>query len=114
MKLIQRLTAYPLQTQTLILEDGSAFTLEICFRPMQQGWFINEIAYGDNFKVRGLRIVNTPNLLVPWQNLIPFGIGCFSAQNREPSLQQDFLSEASKLYVLSQDEVTEYAEFLRG
>ncbi len=112
MNLIQRVTSNPLQTQTLILDDGSAVVLTIYFRPMQFGWFINQITHGD-FVLSGMRIVNSPNLLNQFRNQIPFGLACFSTNNREPQLQQDFSSSASKLYILTAAEVDEYAEYLR-
>lgn len=113
MFLIQQVTSNPLQKQTLVLQDGTTVTLTIYFRPMQFGWFINQLVYGD-FILNGMRITNSPNMLNQFRNQIPFGIGCFSSANREPSQQQDFSSGASKLYILSQAEVDEYAEFLRG
>ena len=112
MLLIQQVTSNPLQKQTLVLEDGSAFSMTVYFRPMQQGWFINELIYGD-FTLYGMRIVNSPNMLNQWRNKLPFGLACFTAGNREPSLQQDFISGTSKLYVLNQAEVDEFAEYLR-
>lgn len=111
MYLIQRVTANPLQAQTLILEDGSAVYFELYFRPLQQGWFFNTIIHRD-FVLNGVRVVNSPNILHQFKNQIPFGIGCFSIANREPSLQQDFLSGASKLYILTESEVEAYSEFL--
>lgn len=112
MFLIQQVTDNPLQKRTLVLEDGSTVSLEIYFRPMQFGWFINNITYKD-FELNGMRITNLPNMLNQWRNLIPFGLGCFSTANREPTQQQDFLSGASKLYILNEVECDEYAEFLR-
>ncbi len=111
MLLIQQITAAPLQKQTLVLHDGTTVTLTLYFRPMQFGWFINDLVYGD-FTLHGLRITNSPNMLNQFRHQLPFGLGCFSAANREPSQQQDFSSGASKLYILTQAEVTEYAEFL--
>lgn len=113
MYLIQHITSLPLQTQTLILDDGTPVLLTIYFRPMQLGWFINELTYGD-FTLTGMQIVNNPNLLNQYRNRLPFGLGCFSTGNRDPQLQQDFSSGASKLYILSADEVVAYARFLQG
>ena len=64
------------------------------------------------FTLNGLRITNSPNMLNQWKNILPFGLACFSTANREPSLQQDFASGNSVLYVLTQAEVTQYSEFL--
>ena len=78
---------------------------------MQRGGFINELRYGD-FILYGVRITNSPNILYQFKNQIPFGLGCFSTANREPSLQDDFLTEQSRMYVLSELEVQQYTEFL--
>lgn len=111
MLLIQQITTNPLQSQNLVLDDGTIVQLTLYFRPIQQGWFVNQLARG-TFVLNGLRVTNSPNMLRQWKNLIPFGLGCFSAANREPSLQQDFSSGASKLYILTQAEVLQYEAFL--
>lgn len=108
---IQRLTADPKQTQTVVVEDGTTFSLEIYYRPIQQGWFINSLVYGD-FVINGMRIVVTPNMLHQFRNKIPFGIACLSDQNREPSLIEDFESGAAKLYLLNQTECEEFSSYL--
>ncbi len=112
MLLIQQVTSNPLQAQNLTLPNGSSLSLVLYFRPIQQGWFINNLTYG-SFIINGMRITNSPNMLNQYRNQIPFGLACFSAFNREPSQQQDFSSGASKLYILTQAEVTAYAEFLK-
>lgn len=111
MLLIQQITANPLQSQNLVLDDGTIVQLTLYFRPIQQGWFVNQLVHG-TFILNGLRITNSPNMLRQWKNLIPFGLACFSAANREPSLQQDFSSGASKLYILTEAEVLQYEAFL--
>lgn len=111
MNIIQQITTAPLQQQTLILPDGTSFTMTLYFIPMQQGWFITELVYGA-FILRGLRVTVSPNMLNQFRNQIPFGLACFSVGNREPSLQQDFSSGNATLYVLTAAEVTEYARLL--
>lgn len=112
MNLISKITSNPLQTQSLVLDDGSAFALTMYFRSMQYGWFLNNLTYND-FVLNGLRICNSPNMLYQWQNVLPFGLACYSSQNREPSQQDDFLSGASKLYVLTQAECVQYANYVK-
>lgn len=107
---INQITRDTLQKQTLILEDGSSFTLKMYFVPLQQGWFIRELTYGD-FTLYGLRITVGPNMLYQWKNKLPFGLACTSVGDREPSLQDDFSSENCKLYVLTSEEVTALTEF---
>lgn len=108
---IPKITDAPLQTMSLILPSGDIVGLTIYFIPMQYGWFITELTYKD-FTLNGLRITNNPNMLYPWKNILPFGLACFSFSDREPSQQEDFLSKASSLYILTSDEVEEYAEFI--
>lgn len=101
----------PWQKQNLILPDGSLVGITVRFVPMQYGWFFDEITRND-FTLYGLRITNSPNMLHQFRNKIPFGIACYSQQNREPSQQDDFISGASTLYLLSEEEVAEYTAYL--
>ncbi len=113
MLLIQKIGQEPWQQQNILLPDGTSFTMEIYFRPMQQGWFFNSIIY-NTFILNGMRICNSPNMLYQFQNQIPFGLACFSVNNREPSLIEDFFSSVSQLYVLTQEEVSAYTGFIRN
>lgn len=118
MLLIQKISAAPLQKQTLVLPSGDSVTLTLYFIPMQQGWFITELTYG-TFVLQGLRITNSPNMLSQWRYKLPFGLGCFSIANREPSLQDDFVTPPvgeppSKLYILTGAECLEYVEYLKS
>jgi hypothetical protein len=110
---IQNLTDQPRQKQTLFLPDGTFIQMSIYFIPMQLGWFIPSLVY-QGFVLNGLRITNSPNFLYQFKNQIPFGIACFSDQEREPTQQEDFLSGASRLFVLTAEEVEQYTRFLSG
>jgi hypothetical protein len=110
---IPNITAYPNQSISFVLPDGSAFSMILYFVPMQQGWFITKLIY-NNFELDGIRITNNPNILYQFQNVIPFGLSCFTAANREPSLQEDFSSKISNLYVLTAAEVADYNTFIEG
>lgn len=110
---IQNLTRDPRQKQTLQFPDGTFVTIEIYFVPMQLGWFITSLVYG-SFTLAGVRISNSPNILNQYRNQVPFGLACFSANNREPTLQDDFISENSKLFILTQEECNQYTELLSG
>lgn len=113
MLLIQQITSDALQTQTLVLQDGTTLGLTLYFRPLQYGWFINSLTYL-TFKLNGLRVCNSPNMLHQFRNQLPFGLACFSTGNREPSQQQDFSSGTSKLYILTAGEVAQYTGYLAG
>ena len=115
MNLITNLNENPRQSQTLVLANGNTVAITMYFVPMQYGWFFTSISYpANNFTLTGIRICNNPNLLYQWQNQIPFGIGCFSTSQREPTQQQDFFSGASSLYILSQTECQQYATYIQG
>lgn len=113
MLLIQQISSDPLQQQSPVLPDGSTVTIQLYFRPMQFGWFFNSITW-NNFVLKGIRVTNSPDILYQWRNEIPFGIACYTVGNREPTQQQDFSSGASKLYILTQEEVNQYREFLES
>lgn len=113
MLLIQQIASNPFQKQTLTLDDGSSVAITMYFRSMQLGWFITELTRG-SFTLNELRITNSPNMLHQFKNQIPFGLACYSKGNREPSQQNDFLSGASKLYILTAAEVAQYTSFLEN
>lgn len=110
---IQQITTDPLQTQSLVLPDGTSIQFTIVYKPLQYSWFIQDLVYGD-FEIQGARICVSPNMLYQYKNQIPFGLACFSANNREPTLQDDFSSGNAQLYILTPEEVAEYASFLSG
>lgn len=112
MLLVQQITAAALQTQNLTLPDSTIATLTLYFIPMQYGWFITNLTY-KTFVLNGVRITNSPNILLQFQNQIPFGLACYSTNNREPSQQQDFSSGSSQLYLLDQSECREYYNYLK-
>lgn len=113
MILVLNLAAVPNQQQTFILPDGSSFTFSMLLRDQQQGWFLTSLTYGpSNFALNSYRIVNSPNMLYQWQNILPFGLACYSTANREPSLLQDFSSGNSKLYVLTQAECQQFNTYV--
>lgn len=99
------------QSQSFTLPDGTILTFTMTYFPQQYGWFFTSFIYG-NLNINGLRICNNPNMLRQWENLIPFGLACYTAGNREPTQQQDFSSGASSLYILTSAEVQAYSEFL--
>lgn len=114
---VQQITTDSTQNLNLLLPDGTAIQLTLNFKPMMLGWFIQAISYTKgniSFALNNLRIVVSPNMLHQWRNIIPFGIACQSVANREPSLQQDFSSGNSNLYVLTPEEVEEFEELING
>lgn len=110
---VDNIVANAKQKQTLVLPGGDLIDFSMFYVSAQLGWYIRELKY-INFVLNGMRITNSPNMLHQYRNQIPFGIACFSDQNREPTQQKDFLSGASKIYILTADEVATYAGILSG
>lgn len=110
---IQQITADPSQQQTLVLPNGAQIAFAMQYLPGQQAWAAN-VTYGSSFGLNGILLVNNPNLLQQWSNLIPFGMACFSSGAREPSQIQDFQSGYSALYILSAEDVVAYEEALQA
>ncbi len=110
---VNQITQDPLQSQSVILPDGTTIEMNLYFIQQQQGWFFNSLSYGD-FLINGMRICNSPNMMQQYRNLIPFGIACYSTNDREPSLIGDFSSGSSVLYILTATEVASYTAFLNG
>jgi hypothetical protein len=113
MFLITNVTAAPLQNMTLTLPDSTTVSLTLYFAPQQFGWFLTNITY-NAFILNGIRVVNSPNFLLQYQNQIPFGLACYSQGNREPSQQQDFSSSASQLFLLDQTDMAEVFAFIQS
>ena len=113
MYLIQQITSDACQQQTLVLPDGSSLFMQMYFSPIQQSWLFQQLVWG-TFTLNRYKIVNSPNLLNQWKNIIPFGIACYSTNNRDPGLQEDFSSGNSLLYILTAAEVLEVTTYLQG
>lgn len=110
---IQGITNDPKQKRSLVLPDGSMVEMQMSYVPLQQGWYVDYLSYLD-FRLEGVRITNQVNMLYQFKNQIPFGFACFSDEDREPSLIEDFSSGASKLFLLTSAEVEYYAEVVSG
>lgn len=80
---------------------------------MQYGWFIDTLIYGD-FTLNGMRITNSLNMLRQFKNKIPFGIACVSSEDIEPMFKESFRSGDSRLLILTESEVEEVEDYLRG
>lgn len=113
MYLIQNISADPYQKQSLILPNGDRLVLTFYFSSMFYSWYISSMVH-KNLTLNNIRIYNSLNILTQWSNRIPFGIACITQDNREPSLIQDFSSGVSKLYIIDQDEMKTWMEFIDG
>jgi len=113
MRTIQNISDNPLQKMSITIDDGTVFTMILQYIPSQLGWFIQKLTYGE-LVINNMRISTNPNILYQYRNQIPFGLACFTNGNGEPTQQGDFLSEVSKLNLLSEEECQTLSEIYSG
>jgi len=100
--LIQGINQGTTQNFNLTIADGSIVNMTIYYIPQQMGWFYN-LSWNNNtssFILNGRRIVCSPNMLRQYQNNIPFGLSCATADGTEPMNVTDFTSGFAKLFLL--------------
>lgn len=103
MNLLTGLSDQPAQTSQLALPDGTLATMTLEYRSNQLGWFM-DLSY-NAFVLHGQRVVTSPNCLYAYQNLIPFGVMCVTAENAEPTGLEAWVDGSSQLYLLNQQDI---------
>lgn len=115
MQQIQGITSQPNQQMTVTLPDGSILVVSMLYRDSQMGWFFTSLNWNRGQWIEnGRRVVTHLNMLRQYKNIIPFGLACFTVNNREPTQIQDFTSGASGLYLLTAGEVAEVETFIQS
>lgn len=100
------------QQQTVNL-DGGALVFSIRYYPQQQSWFLEQLEYA-GIIIQGLRIGTIPNFLRQFKNSLKIGMACYTSDNFEPKLQQDFSSGYATLYVLTEADVVALEAAING
>lgn len=113
MLFIPTITSAPKQQMTIPLPDGSSFFMALEYKEQQLGWFITTLTY-KTFTVNNIRIVNSPNILSQYKNLITFGLACFVEKDQEPTLVEDFETERAALWVMDSVDLASYEALLSG
>ncbi len=103
MKTITGIQANPSQELTVVLEDGTSFTLSMYFRPAISMWMC-DILYGE-IAINNMRVCNNLNILEQYSNILPFGIACFTDSGYEPSLIDDFSTLKAQLLLMTSSDV---------
>lgn len=103
MKLINRITEDPIQRMFLTGNGGQRIEMTLRYMPTQRAW-IADFLQG-SFELKGVRVVNSINLLRSFKNVIDFGIQCDTTNNLDPYFVDDFLTGRAQLYLLTADEV---------
>lgn len=113
MQQIQGITNQPNQNMTVNLPGGTILVITMLYRDSQLGWFFTGINWNNGQWIEnGRRIVTHPNMLRQYKSILPFGMACFTVNNREPTQLQDFASGASNLFILSAQEVLDFETIL--
>ena len=92
------------------IEDGNVAIFNFYYLQSQIGWFF-DITYGD-FKSTGLRLVNSPNVLDAYFNILRFGLFVEVPDGAEPYFIDDFISGRVNLYILSESDVKDMENIL--
>lgn len=103
MQQVTAITDDPIQTLGIILPDGSVVQMTLQYVPAQQGWFYS-LSYGA-FQANLMRIVNSPNMLRRFRNIIPFGLAVTVSDGYEAINQSDFVSGRATMYSLDQSDI---------
>jgi hypothetical protein len=110
MKQITGLSANAKQKFKVQIDGGDIAIFNFYYLQSQIGWFF-DITYG-NFKSTGLRLVNSPNVLSPYFNMLRFGLMVEVPDGAEPYFLDDFISGRVNLYITSEIEVKQIEETL--
>jgi len=105
MKQITSLTNDANQVLAILLDDGTRVNITLSYCPNQLGWFYS-LTYND-FVVNNRRIVNSPNMLRQFRDIIPFGLACLVVDGYEPIYQSDFVDGRAALYILNELDLVE-------
>src|SRR5574343_1958233 len=110
---IQAWNQDPKQKLKIILPNNDTIDMQIEYKPLQYGWFINSLSYND-FTLTGLRITTNLNILYQYKNKLPFGILIQTVGNREPYLVSDFQTGACKMFILTAEELDQLENIYSG
>lgn len=112
MKQITALTAIPKQSVKMQVENGGIVEISFTYRENQRAWFF-DIEYND-FVCKTTQLTNCPNIIRQFQNILPFGIGCYVNDGGEPWFLNDFETERVKVFLLNEEEVNYIGQQIYG
>lgn len=110
MKPVTSLNSAARQAISLVLDDGTVADMTLEWVDNQQGWFYSLSYAPASFAVNNQRLVNAPNVLRQFREIIPFGLGCYVPDGGEPWLQTDFISGRVTLLALTAADVATIEE----
>jgi hypothetical protein len=78
------------------------------FLPRVQRWIIG-LTWG-TWTANGIAVVNAPNFLRSFKNVIPFGLACIRTDGLDPFQIDDFANQVANLYLLDSTDVATIEE----
>lgn len=105
MNALDTVSSSPSQRIAVVLEDGAELLLTLVYRAATQRWSI-DVDYS-GLAVQGINLCTHPNILREWRRIIPFGIGCVTADGSDPVYQDDFENGRATLVLLTAAEVAQ-------
>jgi hypothetical protein len=99
---INNLTSEYKQSLSITLDGKITFILTLEFMPQQLGWFYSIQHKTTTLRNKKLKVAT--NILYQYQNTLPFGIMCVTADGYEPYFIDDFTDGRVELYVYDQNE----------
>ncbi|MFA5385865.1 MAG: hypothetical protein WC364_14625 [Eubacteriales bacterium] len=109
---IEDITADPKQQMALMLSTGKKIDFTLWYSETQKGWFYS-FSY-ENRTYNGRRIVNSPNMLRAFRNILPFGLACTVADGMEPVFLTDFSEGRASIYLLQAEDIDTVEAFING
>ena len=103
MRFLNRIIDHPHQRFFLTGNANQRIAMTLRFLPLVESWVI-DIEYED-FRLYGVRVVNSVNFLRQYRNIIPFGMSCQSRDNLDPVFINDFSSQRTALHLLDSEDV---------
>lgn len=103
MRVINKLNSDAFQRLFLTGNSGQRIVMDLRYLPTQQLWMAD--LQLDDFVLNGIVIVNSPNFLRGYHNIIPFGINCLTIDGQDPRNITDFESEYAIMCLLTPEEV---------
>lgn len=99
MIILNSLTNYPAQKFKVVGENKEQISIVLRYMPSVQQWKM-DISSGD-FKAYGVVLVNSPNILRQWKNILSFGLAVSSIDGADPIYLDDFSKGRIVLSVLN-------------
>lgn len=109
MKILEGIRATGTQKLITAADNGDSIEITLYYLPAVQAWMM-DISSG-TFQLNKFRLFNSLNVLVQYQNIIPFGLAVLIHDGGEPFLINDFSSGRCLLALITPDEVDQVEDY---